>query len=89
MLEAERRREKAELWRMRWLATQVINISGRMVKFELRPEQIFKFEDEIEMLTEEERDKRGKEILKALKKKFWTKINPGKNLDGIKFYGEN
>ena len=73
---------------MRWLATQIINISGRMTKYELRPEQLFKFEEEIEILTPEEIDKRGTEILKALKKKCWRKIK-GRTLDDVKFYGEN
>jgi len=73
---------------MRWLATQIINISGRMTKYEIEPEQLFKFEEEIEILTPEEIDKRGTEILKALKKKFWRKIK-GRTLDDVKFYGEN
>lgn len=83
----ENRKEKENWRRIRWLGTQIINISGKEVKHPIRPEQLIQFKDEIIILSPEERERRSIEILKHFKSKFWTLLKLDEN-GNVKIFGE-
>lgn len=68
----------------------MINISGKMVKRTVKPEQLVRFSEEGKR-AEEDLDKLKQEALDGLrfhKSKFWGKLG-GTSLDKVKIYGEN
>jgi len=80
MSKKERESEKEEWRRFRWLATHIINISMKAVKYDIRPEQLLRFNDEIPPpVPPEEREKMTKEHLKFMKSKFWTLFETDKD----------
>lgn len=85
----EQEKEKLEWKRLAWLATEIINISGKSVKHPIRPSQLIKFKDEERRsrISIKKRRKQAMETLRLHKSKFWTKIK-GRSLDEIELYGE-
>ncbi len=76
--ERENARERAEWDRTAWLAAQIINISGRSVKRNVKAKDLISFPDEpraeVTPVNIEERRKQALEIVKLHKRKFWTLI---------------
>lgn len=82
-------REKREWKRISWLASEIINISGKSVKFRIKPEQLISFADESEEIDIDKRKREAMESLRFFKAKFWMKIKGDKNdLSDLKFIGE-
>ena len=73
---ANRRRESEEVWRkefwlgIRQLGTWFINISGKSVKRDIRPEQLFKFADEEKEIDATKRQKQALKTWAKHKRKF-------------------
>lgn len=88
--EQEKNREREAWRRTAFLASQIINISGKMVKRAIKPEQLVRFAEEGKR-AEEDLDKLKQEALAGLKfhkSKFWGAVG-GTSLDKVKIYGEN
>lgn len=71
---ANRRRESEGVWRkefwlgIRQLGTWLINISGKSVKRDIKPEQLFKFADEEKEIDVEKRQRESLETWKKHKR---------------------
>ena len=83
-----RERERNEWRRLSWLAAQIINISGKSVRTEIRPEQLVSFAEEDKPIDIEKRRAEAIEGLAEAKKKFWTLIKDQK-LDDMKDIKDN
>jgi len=70
-IEKEAERKKEEWKRFRWLATRILNISGKVLKADIKEDDLFKFADEIEIVDPEKRKKEAMETLRRLKLKIF------------------
>lgn len=76
--ERDNARERAEWDRTAWLAAQIINISGRSVKRNVKAKDLISFPDEpraeVTPMDIEGLKRQALEIAKFHKSKFWTLI---------------
>jgi len=84
----EKGREREAWRRIRWQTTHLINISGKSIKHEMQPGQLFKLDDEIEPpLPPEERERRTRDNLGFHKKKAWMKLRHDRD-GNVKIFDE-
>jgi len=78
--------EKAAWKRTAWLAAQIINISGKYIKRQVKPDDLIQFPDEVkekEPFDVEKRRREAEETFRFHKTKAWTKIK-GASVEDIK-----
>ena len=84
----EAEKSKEEWKRFRWLATQLLNISGKSLRQDIKEDDLFKFKDEIKIVDPRVRKEQAMKGAQFHMKRFPGLIKKGK--DGKpKIYGDN